>query len=540
MRKMLKMLLKRKTVPAAAALAGLLAISCSSGGAYSPSARRASMESRAYDATEPLESDESGGTERIERNEFDHIVDNPFLRVRDNPLSTFSIDVDSAGYALARSFITNGMMPPRAGVRIEELVNYFDYEYAPPLDGSPFAVHPEVGRCPWNPSRLLARIGIKGREFPAKERPKVNLVFLLDVSGSMNEENKLPLLKEALRGLVERLGGSDRVAVCVYAGAAGVVLPPTPCDDKSRILKSLDKLAAGGSTAGGAGIELAYALAAKHFDPAAVNRVILCTDGDFNVGPASRADLVDLITEKSRTGVYLTVLGFGMGNYRDGTLKQLASKGNGNYGYIDTIEEANKLLGEELDGALITIARDVKIQVEFNPKTVGAYRLIGYENRILRQEDFADDAVDAGDIGAGHRVTAFYEIVLPTDPDMADIPSVDDLRYAPAPRPDGGGTEYADELCVVKIRYKPPAGGESRLVYIPVQNPAPARARTSDFTFGAAVAAFGMLLRDSPYRGSADFDLVLNLARAAAAPDPHGYRRGFIRLAETAKALSKD
>jgi Ca-activated chloride channel family protein len=305
--------------------------------------------------------------------EFDHIVDNPFLRVKDNPLSTFSIDVDTAGYSIVRYFIKNGSLPPKSSVRIEELINYFDYNYTPPNDGRPFAVHAETGECPWNREHLLARIAVKGKEFPVAERPKVNLVFLLDVSGSMDEPNKLPLVKSAMNMLVNELNGSDRIAVCVYAGAAGTVLEPTSCDNKNRILNALNRLSAGGSTAGGAGIQLAYNLAEKNFDPAGINRVILCTDGDFNVGLSNRGGLTDLIEEKAKTGVYLTVLGFGMGNYKDGTLKQLAAKGNGNYGYIDTIEEARKMLVKQIAGTLITIANDVKIQVEFNPATVGAY-----------------------------------------------------------------------------------------------------------------------------------------------------------------------
>jgi Ca-activated chloride channel family protein len=475
-------------------------------------------------------------------NEFDYIADNPFLRTKDNPLSTFSIDVDTAGYGIARSYINNRMMPPRSSVRIEELINYFDYDYLPPDpdDERPFALHVEIGLCPWNTPRLLARIGIKAKEFPPGERPKVNLVFLLDVSGSMNEPNKLPLLKKAMKGLVERLGPGDRAAIAVYAGAAGTVLPPTSCDDKRRIYDALTKLEAGGGTAGGAGIRLAYDLAQAYFDPAAVNRVILCTDGDFNLGVSNRAELLDLIAGKARTGVYLTVLGFGMGNYRDGTLKQLAAKGNGNYGYIDTIEEAEKMLGEELEAALITVARDVKVQVEFNPRAVGAYRLIGYENRVLRQEDFRDDRVDAGDIGAGHRVTAFYELILPDDPSLADIPAPDALKYAP-PAPEGGAAPFSDELFTVNARYKPPEGNdqETRLLSFPVKAPGRISGASPDFAFAAAAAAFGLLLRDSPYKGGADYGLVLSLARAGAGADPHGYRRGFIKLAEAAEALSR-
>jgi Ca-activated chloride channel family protein len=474
--------------------------------------------------------------------EFDHITDNPFLRAAENPLSTFSIDVDTAGYSIARYFINNRSRPPRSSVRIEELINYFDYDYPPPRDDRPFAVHAETAECPWNSGHLLTRIGIKGQEFPPEQRPRVNLVFLLDVSGSMNEPNKLPLLKSAMELLVNRLGGSDRVAICVYAGAAGTVLPPTSCDDKNRILGALRKLAAGGSTAGGAGIQLAYKLAEENFDPAGINRVILCTDGDFNVGISDRSGLTDLIKEKAQGGVYLTVLGFGMGNYRDGTLKQLAVKGNGNYGYIDTIEEAQKMLGDQLSGTLVTIAQDVKIQVEFNPATVGAYRLLGYENRILRAEDFNDDTVDAGDIGAGHTVTAFYELIPPGE-EAAGLPEIDPLKYSYSPAIPPAPLlppAYADELLTVKVRYKLPREAESQLLSFPVKTGSVRAARDAspDFNFAASVAAFGMLLRDSPYKGNADFDMVLAMAEGSAGEDPFGYRGGFIKLAEAAKRIT--
>ncbi|MDR2072216.1 MAG: VWA domain-containing protein [Spirochaetaceae bacterium] len=470
--------------------------------------------------------------------EFDHIVDNPFLRAAENPLSTFSIDVDTAGYSIARYFINNGSRPPKSSVRIEELINYFDYDYPPPQGERPFAVHTEAAECPWNPGHLLTRIAIKGREFSPGERPKVNLVFLLDVSASMAEPNKLPLVKQAMELLVDKLGGADRVALCVYAGAAGTVLPPTSCDNKSRIRNALNRLSAGGSTAGGEGIQLAYKLAEKNFDPAGINRVILCTDGDFNVGVSDRSGLVDLVTEKAKGGVYLTVLGFGMGNYRDGTLKQLASKGNGNYGYIDTIEEAQKMLGDQLSGTLVTIAQDVKIQVEFNPASVGAYRLLGYENRIMRSEEFNDDTVDAGDIGAGHSVTAFYELIPPGE-EANKLPRTDPLKYS-APPDIPLEAAYTDELLTVKIRYKIPGETESQLLSVPVKT-ASARSledASPDFTFAAAVAAFGMLLRDSPYKGNAGFDLVLALAEPSIGQDKFGYRRGFLNLVQAARKIN--
>ncbi|MDR1840122.1 MAG: VWA domain-containing protein [Treponema sp.] len=482
------------------------------------------------------------GAENFNTNEFDHITDNPFLRSMENPLSTFSIDVDTAGYSIVRTFLQRSSLPPKSAVRIEELINYFDYDYPPPDDGRPFAVRAETGVCPWNTKHLLARIAIKGKEFPAAGRPPVNLTFLLDVSGSMDGPNRLPLVKTAMAMLTDELGPQDRVAICVYAGAAGTVLEPTRGDDKDRIIDALRKLNAGGSTAGGAGIQLAYNLAEQNFNPAAVNRVILCTDGDFNVGITSRSELVDLIKEKADSGVYLTVLGFGMGNYRDGTLKQLASRGNGNYGYIDTIEEANKILVRQLSGTMITIANDVKIQVEFNPATVGAYRLIGYENRLLRPEEFNDDTVDAGDIGAGHTVTAFYEII-PPGAEADALPGVDSLRYAIQRDAGDSAAVFADELCTVKIRYKLPGETASNLLSFPVRTQEIRKAGESsaDFNFAASVVAFGMLLRDSPHKGSVNFDMVQTLAESSLGTDEYGYRRGFaqlVRAAKTAKVLN--
>jgi Ca-activated chloride channel homolog len=471
---------------------------------------------------------------RFNTSEFDHIVDNPFRRVSDSPLSTFSVDVDTAGYSITRYWLMNGMKPPKSSVRIEELINYFDYDYSPPTDGKPFAVHVETGIAPWNPDHLLARIALKGKEFPANERPKVNLVFLLDVSGSMDEPNRLPLVISSMKMLVNELKGTDKVAICVYAGAAGTVLPPTSGDSKNKILAALGKLKAGGSTAGGEGIQLAYKLAEENFDPNAVNRVILCTDGDFNVGITNRSDLTDLITSKAKSGVYLTVLGFGMGNYRDGTLKQLASKGNGNYGYIDNIEEAKKILVKQLSGTLITIAQDVKIQVEFNPETVGSYRLIGYENRLLRKEDFNDDTVDAGDIGAGHTVTAFYELI-PKGAEADALPKVDSLKYGTASVSIGN----LDELLTVNLRYKLPKETESSLLSFPVLASSVRKAgkESEDFRFASAVAGFGMLLRDSPNKGNAGFDSIFDMARTSIGKDLSGYRRGFLEMIKKAQAI---
>jgi len=476
-------------------------------------------------------------TEEFNTDEFDHITDNPFLRVSDNPLSTFSIDVDTAGYSITRYFIKNKRLPPPSSVRIEELLNYFEYNYPPPDDGNPFAAHIESGIAPWNTNNLLARIAIKGKEFPVGERPKVNLVFLIDVSGSMDSPEKLPLVVSSLRMLVDKLEGTDTVAICVYAGAAGTVLPPTDGNKKDAILSALNKLKAGGSTAGGAGIQLAYNLAQQRFNPAALNRVILCTDGDFNVGITNRSDLIDLVSEKAKSGVYLTVLGYGMGNYRDGTLKQLAVNGNGNYGYIDTIEEAEKILVKQLSGTLITIAQDVKIQVEFNPETVGAYRLIGYENRIMRSEDFNDDSVDAGDIGAGHTVTAFYELMLP-GAEVDALPSIDSLRYS-SPITTTGNTE---ELLTVKIRYKLPEDSESNFIsfFVPVTSIRKPGEESEDFRFASAVAAFGMMLRNSPYKGTATYEKIIDIAKNSIGEDASGYRIGFLELLENARIISME
>jgi len=478
--------------------------------------------------------------EEFDPSNFDSITDNPFRRVRDYPLSTFSIDVDTAGYSITRRYIENNQLPPKSAIRIEELINYFDYDYAPPPSGNekPFAVHTEVGAAPWKDGHLLARIAIKGKEFPAGERPPVNLVFLIDVSGSMDAPNRLPLVKSSMRLLVNELKGTDKIAICVYAGAAGTVLEPTSGDNKDKIIAALENLNAGGSTAGGAGIKLAYNLAEQNFIPQAVNRVILCTDGDFNVGITNRGDLVELISERAKTGVYLTVLGFGMDNFQDGTLKQLASKGNGNYGYIDTIEEAKKILVEQLSGTLITIAKDVKIQVEFNPATVGAYRLIGYENRVMRDEEFNDDDADAGDIGAGHTVTAFYELILP-GPEADALPTRDPLKYGPPPVSDW--EPNYDELMTAKIRYKLPHETESELIEFPVaaDSVKPAGEETLDFRFAASVASFGMLLRDSPYKGTSSYSSAVALAQDAIGQDKFGYRKNFVEMVKKAKTISK-
>lgn len=478
---------------------------------------------------------EAAAPDRFNTETYDRIYENAFLLVRQQPRSTFSIDVDTASYANVRRFLNGGDLPPKDAVRIEELVNYFPYDYQPPDDNAPFAARVEVSACPWNAGHRLARIGLKGREIAQEQRPAANLVFLLDVSGSMQDPGKLPLLKSAMRMLVGQLSGQDRVAIAVYAGASGLVLPSTSCEEKASILAALDQLEAGGSTNGGEGIQLAYNVAQENLTQEGINRVILCTDGDFNVGTTNQGYLTRMIEEKAKSGVFLTVLGFGMGNYKDSTLEKLADKGNGNYGYVDTIHEARKLLVEQLAGTLVTIAKDVKIQVEFNPSRIGAYRLIGYENRMLRDEDFRDDTKDAGEIGAGHTVTALYELV-PAGEEMK-LPEVDPLKYQEPAEPSQAA--QSEEILTLKLRYKEPDGDTSRELVFPIADPgAPLADATTDFRFAASVAAFGMLLRDSQHKGEATYDLALELADSAKGNDPFGYRGEYLQLVRTAKALA--
>jgi len=475
-----------------------------------------------------LEGPESGDT-------LSKIEDNSFLSVKQHPLSTFSIDVDTASYAIIRRFLTQNMFPPEGAVRIEEMVNYFPYDYAPPTDDTPFAANVEVNECPWNREHRLVRLALKGRVIPARERPPCNLVFLIDVSGSMDEPNRLPLVKSALAMLVEKLGERDQVAIVTYAGETGLALASTSCNQKRKILAAIDRLKAGGSTNGGEGIQRAYRTAVHSFKPTGVNRVILCTDGDFNVGVTDPSALVRMVEEKAKSGVFLSVLGFGMGNLKDATMEQLADKGNGNYAYIDTMQEARKVLVEQMSGTLITIAKDVKIQVEFNPAQVGSYRLIGYEDRLLRAEDFNNDKKDAGEIGAGHAVTALYEIV-PSDWSPGR-PGVDPLKYQHSEKPAG---EASGELLTLKVRHKEPSGTTSQLHQYPVSDSGETLGSASgEFKFAAAVAAFGMLLRDSPHKGNATFDSVLELARSGKGSDPWGYRGEFLHLVHKAKELQK-
>jgi Ca-activated chloride channel family protein len=477
----------------------------------------------------------AGRDDEFDTEAYDRIEDNPFLAVQHNPLSTFSIDVDTASYANVRRFLRQGQLPPKDAVRIEELLNYFSYSYPQPQDGQPFSVTLETAQAPWKLEHRLVRIGLKGREIPPAERPAANLVFLIDVSGSMDQPNKLPLLQQALKSLVVGLGEKDRAAIVVYAGASGLVLPST--SKKRAMLDALNELKAGGSTNAGQGIELAYRVAQESFIQGGSNRVLLCTDGDFNVGVTSQGELTRLIEQKAKSGVFLTVLGFGMGNYKDSTLEKLADKGNGNYAYIDTLQEARKVLVQQMGATLHTIAKDVKLQVEFNPAKVAAYRLIGYENRLLRAEEFNDDKKDAGEIGAGHSVTALYEIV-PAGQPAAELQEVDRLRYQ---RPSELSPAAASgELLTIKLRYKDPDGDSSRLLELPAKDAGTKLAGASaDFRFAAAVAAFGMLLRDSEYRGAADYELVLDLARSGRGEDREGYRGGFLQLVTTAKALAE-
>ena len=468
------------------------------------------------------------------REAYDTLVDNPFFRPTDVPLSTFSIDVDTASYANVRRMLNAGRLPPPDAVRIEEMINYFSYDYDAPSGEEPFSVNIEVNACPWQGEHRLVRIGLKGRDIDRDMRPATNLVFLLDVSGSMNQPAKLPLVRESMEMLVNHLTPDDCIGIVVYAGSSGLVLPSTYGYEKEKILDALDRLRAGGSTNGGQGIQLAYKVAQDNHIEGGVNRVILCTDGDFNVGVTSKGDLDRLIEEKRDSGVFLSVLGFGAGNWQDARMESLSNKGNGNFAYIDSLTEAKKVLVEEMVGTLVTIAKDVKIQVEFNPRMVGAYRLIGYANRLLEAQDFNDDTKDAGEIGAGHTVTALYEIIPPG----VEVPEadVDDLKYQKA----ADDVELTDsgELLTVKLRYKQPDGEVSTKMEYPVIDAGAGLVDAStDFQFAAAVASFGMLLRDSEYKGDATWATVLDLASAGLANDDHGYRAEFIGLAERARQL---
>jgi len=464
------------------------------------------------------------------------ITENRFLEATQNPLSTFSIDVDAASYSNMRRFIQMGSAPPRDAIRIEELVNYFNYEYPQPQDEHPFEVVTEISECPWQPKHRLVHIGLQGKKMPTEHLPASNLVFLIDVSGSMNAQNKLPLLVSSFKLLTDQLREQDRVAIVVYAGAAGMVLPPTSGADKQKIKDALSKLQAGGSTAGGAGIKLAYETARENFVKGGNNRVILATDGDFNVGASSDAALVRMIEQERESGIFLTVLGFGMGNYKDNKMQQLANKGNGNHAYIDNISEAKKVLVSEFGGTMFTIAKDVKLQIEFNPAKVQGYRLIGYENRLLNKEDFNDDKKDAGELGSGHTVTALYEII-PAGVESDFIADVDDLKYQKNEVKIKGNDK---ELMTIKLRYKQPDGDVSQLIEKPIIDNNISLNQTSDnFRWSAAVAEFGMLLRDGEFKSEANYKHCKQLAEGAKGKDPNGYRRELIDMIDTMHSIAE-
>ncbi len=466
---------------------------------------------------------------------YAQLPQNSFFAPAQAPLSTFSIDVDTAAYANVRRFLNQGQRPPVEAVRLEELVNYFSYNYPQPVEGKPFSVTVDFTETPWNPAHRLARIGLKGREIATDQRPASNLVFLVDVSGSMDAPNKLPLVRQSLGRLLEKLGENDRVGIVTYAGQSRVALQSLNGTSKSAIKTAVDELQPGGSTNGASGIQLAYQMAQEHFIKGGVNRVILATDGDFNVGITSQTDLQNLITERARGGVFLSVLGYGMGNLKDSTMEMLADKGNGNYAYIDSLSEARKVLSEEMSGTLVTIAKDVKIQVEFNPAVVQAYRLLGYENRLLAKEDFNDDRKDAGEIGAGHTVTALYEIIPVGTP--GPVPVVDGLKYQAQPvQAEAPKTSPASsETMTVKLRYKAPDGDVSQLIESGVTDKGQKLAEApGDTKFASAVAGFALLLKNADIHGNLTWEQVRQLALAGKGEDKSGYRGEFLQLIDKA------
>lgn len=470
------------------------------------------------------------------------IHENGYKEVLKDPLSTFSVDVDRASYSNIRRFLNGGQLPPVDAVRIEEMLNYFSYDYKTPTDEHPFAVHQEMAVCPWNKEHYLMKIGLKGQEIAKENLPPSNLVFLIDVSGSMSPANRLPLLKSAFHLLVNELRPSDMVSIVVYAGASGCVLEPTPGNQKQKIMDALNRLHAGGSTAGGAGLKLAYQKAEAHFIKGGNNRIILATDGDFNVGLSSNAEMERLVADKRDKGIFITILGFGMGNYKDDRLELIANKGNGNYAYIDNLQEAQKTLVTEFGGTLFTIAKDVKFQIEFNPSKVLAYRLVGYENRMLNAEDFNDDKKDAGEVGAGHTVTALYEIIPAGAADASNwIKKIDPLKYQkPLENAVKTMNNESDEWLTLKLRYKQPDGDNSQLMVIPVKGKVkPFQSASTDFKFAASVAGFGMLLRNSEYKGSLTYTEVQSMAQNARGDDVDGFKAEMARLIQTAATLSK-
>lgn len=473
-------------------------------------------------------------SEPLDRENYAHLDQNGVKLVSSDPVSTFSIDVDTGSYANIRRMLNEGRLPPQDAVRIEEMINYFSYDYKMPKDlKQPFRVTAEVAPAPWSTEKHLLHIGIKGYEMDRSQLPASNLVFLVDVSGSMHSRNKLPLLKSALKMLSSQLSARDSISLVVYAGASGVVLEPTPGNQTARIASALDTLQAGGSTNGGAGIRLAYAMAEQAFIKHGINRVVLATDGDFNVGTTNFESLIDLVEQKRESGISLTTLGFGTGNYNDRLMEQLADKGNGNYAYIDTINEARKVLVYEVGSTLMTIAKDVKIQIEFNPEVVSEYRLIGYENRMLKREDFNNDRVDAGEIGAGHSVTALYEVTMKGNKGL-----IDPLRYGSTA---AGGKGSASELAFLRLRYKQPDADNSSLIEYPLKRSMIKKGlagASNNFRFATAVALFGELLRGGSYAGDMSYADVLNLVRQAKGEDRNGYRGELLNLVRTAAALN--
>jgi Ca-activated chloride channel homolog len=478
----------------------------------------------------------NGGDKEFNTEDYDGIVENRFLSVNENALSTFSIDVDAASYSNVRRFLQMGQLPPAGAVRIEEMINYFHYDYPQPQNDLPFSINTEMGDCPWNTAHQLVLIGLQGKKIPVENLPASNIVFLIDVSGSMMEENKLPLVKASMKLLVDQLREQDRVSLVAYAGNAGLVLPATSGAEKATIKDAIDRLEAGGSTAGGQGIQLAYTTAKNNFMKGGNNRVILCTDGDFNVGVSSDDELISMIEEERKSGVFLTVLGYGMGNYKDNKMEKLADKGNGNHAYIDGMNEARKVLVNEFGGTLFTIAKDVKLQVEFNPAKVQAYRLIGYENRLLNKEDFNNDQKDAGELGSGHTVTALYEII-PVGVKNEFQEDVDKLKYQQQTRP---VADAGNEIMNIKFRYKKPDGDVSKLIVHPVTgNPFGIAATSSNFRFAASVAEFGMLLRNSEFKQSSSYNDAWLMAKDALGKDEEGYRSEFLKLLKNAQSIVK-
>ena len=469
--------------------------------------------------------------------EYKNIEENGFKKVNENPLSTFSIDVDAASYSNMRRYLNRGELPPADAIRTEELINYFSYNYPQPTGKDPVKITTEIGSCPWNKNHRLVRIGLKAKEIPTEKLPVSNLVFLIDVSGSMYGPQRLGLVQSSLKLLVNNLRDTDRVAIVVYSGSAGERLPSTSGSDKQKIREAIDELTAGGSTAGGEGIKLAYKIAKKNFVKGGNNRIILCTDGDFNVGVSSNEGLENLIEQERKSGVYLTVLGYGMGNYKDSKMQILAEKGNGNHAYIDNLQEANRVLVNEFGATMHTVAKDVKLQIEFNPSQVQAYRLIGYESRLLKDEDFNNDAKDAGEMGAGHTVTAFYEVV-PAGVESNFVNKVDDLKYQKKVKPALQPATGSKELLTVKLRYKAPDEDVSKKLELPLVD-SKGNNVSSDFRFAAAVAMFGQLLRDSDFKGDATYAQVIAMAKTALNNDERGYRREFLRLVETADGLKQ-